>query len=243
MKNLAAAYKQETLILNRTRFSKSDSFYFELFRIPEVLNRLKQYKEILNENDIKIPFWVYNLTENFKIYTEGGNQVYLTHFLISLGLFDRYLSKNGWPKYIIGKDPLISVILGETSFEDQILILTKGYCQESQGLELYESSSYYNIRTGTFHLTGLKRKQLNSDVSSIITYIKKNIDSTWDSSFQFLTPHTDQFMQDLESKGIFAKDFLGSDSSLKWLWPIWKRNQIKQLKKFSKDTSKTEQLY
>lgn len=243
MKNLAATYKQETLILNSTQFSKSDSFYFELFRIPEVLNRLKQYKEILNENDIKIPFWVYNLTENFKIYTEGGNQAYLTHFLISLGLFDRYLSKNGWPKYIIGKDPLTSVILGETSFEDQILILTKGYCQESQGLQLYESSSYYNIRTGSFHLTGLKRKQLNSDISSIMTYIKKHIDSTWDSSFQLLTPHTDKFMQDLESEGVFVKDFLGSDPSLKWLWPIWKRNQIKQLKKFSQDTSKAEQLY
>ena len=243
MKNLASAYKQDILILNNTYFSKSDSFYFELFRIPEVLNRLKQYKEILNENDMNIPFWVYNLTENFKIYTEGGNQRYLVHFLISLGFFDRYISKNGWPKYIIGRDPLISVVLGETSFEEQVLLLTKGYCQESQGLQLYETSSYYNTSTGSFHLTQLKRKEALPDIKSILCYIKREIDSGWDSSFQLLSPHAEGFMEDLKNQGIFPKDFLEFDSSLKWLWPLWKKNQIKNLKKFSRETSKERQRF
>lgn len=243
MNNLAKSYQQNILILNNTYFSKSDSFYFELFRVPEVLNRLKQYKEILNENDMSIPFWVYNLTENFKIYTEGGNQKYMIYFLTSLGFFDRYISKKGWPKYIIGKDPLISVILGETSFEEQALLLTKGYCQESQGLQLYETSSYYNTKTGVFHLTQLKRKEVNPDMKSILGHIKENLNSSWDSSFQLLAPHTEDFMEDLKAKGVFAKDFLEMDSSLKWLWPVWKRSQIKYLKEFSKNRSKTKKLF
>jgi len=236
MKNLATNYKQDTLILDGISFSKSDSFYFELFRIPEILNRLKQYKEILNENDMRIPFWVYNLTENFNIQTEGGNQKYMSYFLTSLGFFDRYISRRGWPKYIIGKDPLISVVLGESSFEDQVLILSKGYCQESQGLQLYETSSYYNMNTETFHLTGVKRKQQSPHLLELITCIKENIDPSWDSSFQFLIPHTDKSSQELEKAGVFAQDFLSSDPSLRWLWPIWKRSQIQELKKLLKES-------
>jgi len=234
MKNLAGVYKQNTLILNNAYFSKSGSFYFELFRIPEILNRLKQYKEILNENDIKIPFWLYNLTENFKIYTEGGNQRYLTHFLMSLGFFDRYITKNGWPKYIVGKDPLISVVLGESSFEEQALLLTKGYCHESPSLQLYETSSYYNTRTGVFHLTQLTKREAGPEMQSILSYIKENVDMDRESSFQLLSPHTESFMEELRTQGIFAKDFLEQDSSLKWLWPAWKRNQIKNFKELSK---------
>ena len=233
--------RQEALILNSTYFDRSDSFYFELFRIPEVLNRLKQYKEILNENDFSIPFWVYNLTENFKIHTEGGKQRLLTHFLTSLGLFDRYIVKKGWPKYIIGKDPLISVILGETSFEEQALLLTQSDCKESQGFQFYEISSYYNARTDLFHLTQLKRRAVDSDMDSILTCMKSQ-DFSLENSFQLLTPHTELFMDELKSKGVFAKDFLELDSSLKWLWPIWKRNQIKHLKEHSKNRLNTRHL-
>ena len=242
MKTMATKYRQDTLILENTSFFKNDNFYFELFRIPEVLNRLKQYKEILNENDIKIPFWVYNLTENFKIRTEGANQAYLTHFLMGLGLFDRYLTKQGWPKYIIGKDPFLSVILGESSFEDQILILSEGYLQESQGFQLYETSSYYNTSTGTFHLTGLTMRDQKASLSSLVTFIKENREEHWnDSSFQFLIPHNDKTKIELENLGVFAKDFLGIDSSLRWLWPIWKRSQIQERKKILE--AKNRHLY
>ena len=224
-------YNQKTLILNKTCVSKNDSFYFELFRIPEILNRLKQYKEILNENDIKIPFWVYNLTEDIQLHSEGGGERHLTHFLTGLGFFDRYISKYGWPKYIIGKDPLISVVLKESSFEEQALLLTKGFYQESQGFHLYETSSYCNVRTGCFHLTGLKRKKIKSDIKSIFSYVKEKQDD--EDSFQFLTPHEEHFMEALQTNGVFPKDFLEVDTSLKWLWPLWKKNQISQFNKVS----------
>ena len=234
MKNvIRGAYKQDVLILNKGCLSKNDSFYFELFRIPEILSRLKQYREVLTENDINIPFWVYNLSENLKIHTEGGNKDYLLNFLISLGFFDRYVSRNGWPKYIVGVDPLISLVLGEISFEEQILLLTKGYCQESSKLQLYEVFSYYNIKTGFFSLTKLNKIEAGYSIEDIAGYIKENVGDSYDYFYQLLSPHSEEIMRDLRSKGIFPKDFLEADTSLKWLWPKWKRDQINRLKQFS----------
>ena len=243
MKNvISGAYKQDVLILNKGCLSKNDSFYFELFRIPEVLNRLKQYREVLNENDINIPFWVYNLSENLKIHTEGGNKGRLLKFLTSLGLFDRYVSRSGWPKYIVGVDPLISVVLREISFEEQILLLTKGYCQVSSHLQLYEVFSYYNMKTGVFNLTKLKKIEAGYNIEDIAGYIKKNVDDNYDYFYQLLSPHSEDTMRDLRSKGIFPKDFLQVDNSLKWLWPIWKRDQISRLKQFSGNHYKSRSL-
>ena len=224
---------KSVLILNRPHVITDNNFYIEIFRIPEVLNRLRQYREILNENDMNIPIWVYCLTQDIKSLV-GSPQPFVLHFLVSLGLFDRYTSRNGWPSYIIGSDPLMSLIAGEISFEEQVLLLTNGYCQESGELQLYQASSYYNNKTGSFCLTSLKRRGRGPSLKEILINLqekfKKNEDFT-DWAFQLLSPHEDDFMDDLKSYGIFSKDFLEWDQGLKWLWPLWKRTQMKHLKK------------
>ena len=57
------------------------------------------------------------------------------------------------------------------------------------------------------------------------------------SSFQLLLPHSADFMSELKSKGLFPKDFLEFDSSLKWIWPSWKKLQLKGLKEKSLHSS------
>ena len=222
--------KKDILILNQPYIVTDDPFYFQLFRIPEILNRLKQYREVLNENDITIPLWVYNLTQDLKILTEG-RQSFILDFLVNLGFFDRYISHSGWPQYIIGSDPLISVLVGEISFEEQALLLSHGYCQNSSKNQLYQVSSYYNTHTGSFYLNSLKKMPVGHTVKEFLEYLKTYLKQDWGEwFFQMLSPHEEEFMNGLKSKGIFVKDFLESDSSLKWLWPSWKKIQLQSFK-------------
>ncbi len=233
MKNGKKIYKANAvLILNKPSVITENNFYMEVFRIPEVLNRLRQYREILNENDIHIPIWVYCLTQNIKNLM-GNPQPFVLSFLINLGLFDRYVGRNGWPSYIIGSDPLISLIAGEISFEEQILLLTNGYCHESGLFQLYQANSYYNNQTGSFCLTNLKRRNKGNSIKEISTNLIQKNESWTDWNFQLLSPHDEDFMDNLNSFGIFPKDFLEWDQDLKWLWPIWKKTQIQYIKKRS----------
>ena len=224
---------KSVLILNRPNVITDNNFYVEVFRIPEVLNQLRQYREILNENDMQVPVWVYCLTQDIKSLM-GSPQPFVLNFLINLGLFERWIAKNGWPQYIAGSDPLISVIAGEISFEEQVLLLSNGYCQESGKIQLYQASSHYNNQTGSFCLTNLRKRRISHSLKDILLYLKQNLkaDESWaDWSFQLLSPHEEGFMEDLKSYGVFPKDFLEGDPSLKWLWPIWKRTQMQYLKK------------
>ena len=231
MSNPKKIYRRDILILNQPYISKEDHFYFQLFRIPEVMNRLKQYREILNENDITIPLWVYSLTQDLKILTESSQQPFILNFLINLGFFDRYISCNGWPQYIIGSDPLISVIVGEVSFEEQILLMSHGYCHESAKVQLYQVSSYYKRQTGSFYLNNIKKLKPADTLEDCLKFFKVRLKKDWGNwFFQLLSPHEEEFMVELRTKGIFARDFLESDSSLKWLWPSWKKVQLRYLK-------------
>lgn len=225
---------KSVLILNRPNVITDNNFYVEVFRIPEVLNRLRQYREILSENSINIPIWVYCLTQDIKSLM-GSPQPFVLNFLINLGLFDRWIAKNGWPQYIIGADPLISVITGEISFEEQALLLSNGYCQESVKLQLYQASSYYNSQTGSFCLTNLKKQQVKPSLREILSRLQQGFKKDGDDClFQLLSPHEESFMDDLKSCGVFPQDFLEGDQALKWLWPIWKRTQMQCLKKQSR---------
>ena len=229
MKNLKDTHKKDILVLNTPHIVSTDSFYFKIFRVPEILNRLKQYRQILSENDLNIPLWVYNLTQDLNIVTEG-HKPYILNFLVNLGFFDRYVAKNGWPKYIIGTDPLMSVITDEISYEEQALLLTQGYCQPSEDFQLYQAKSYYNTKTSSFYLTSLRKEEISGSFTSLYDYLNEYEDLQKDWYLQLLSPHEDSFMDQLQSRGIFVRDFLSSDSSLRWLWPVWKKSQISKSK-------------
>ena len=70
---------KSVLILNRPHVITENNFYIDIFRIPEVLNRLRQYREILSENNMNIPIWVYCLTQDIKSLM-GSPQPYVLNF-------------------------------------------------------------------------------------------------------------------------------------------------------------------
>lgn len=204
----------------------------EFFRIPEVLNYLRQYREVLSENKMDIPLWVYCLTQDIKNLKEAPKP-FILDFLINFGLFNRRISRQGWPQYIVGYDSLMSVLSGEISFEEQALLLSNGYCQKNEKLQVYRASSFYNNQTGSFCLTSLKKKLVSSSLSEVLNYLKQKIKENskeGESFFYLLSPHKEDFMENLKSHGIFPKDFLEEDQALNWLWPIWKKMQVWNLR-------------
>ena len=226
----ANIYRSHTvLILNRLNLIKKGHFYMDLFRIPEVLNRLRQYKDLLNENHIRVPLWVYGLNQGIKSLTDGLRPSIL-NLITGLGLFDRWTNKNGWPRYIVGADPLISLITGELNFEEPALLSAKKSFLEGGKLYLYKAGSYYNKQTESFCLTSLKQKQTESSLKEILNSLKetfkKNNEDMEEWIFQLLSPHEEGLMDDLKSQGVFPRDFMEWDQDLKWLWPVWKKAQM-----------------
>ena len=228
-----SSLSESVLILNRPNVITENNFYVDIFRIPEVLNRLRQYREILSEHDMNIPIWVYCLTQNIKSLM-GSPQPFVLNFLVSLGLFDRYISKKGWPQYILGSDPLMSVLASEAAFEEQVLLLTNGYCQESTELQVYKAKSYYNNKTASFCLTNLKQKYRSQSLKKVLSFLKQNSmreEGLMELVFQLLSPHKEEFTDDLKLYGLFPREFLEWDQDLRWLWPIWKKTQMRVLRK------------
>ena len=229
--NAQSSLPQFILFLNRPNLQAGDKFYMEILRIPEVLSCLRQYKDILNENEIDIPLWLYGLTHKLKIL-DSKPKFSVLGFIISLGLFDRWTARHGCPQYIVGSDPVMSVISGEISFEEQALLLSRGRFQDSGRLALYQArSSYLAKEKRDFCLLGLKRRQESSSLKEILLSLKQKIKKEGrelDCIFQFLTPHEREFTDRLQGMDIFPEDFLEEDADLNWLWPAWKRSQIQR---------------
>ncbi|MDE0092191.1 MAG: hypothetical protein OXN83_02765, partial [Oligoflexia bacterium] len=104
----------------------------------------------------------------------------------------------------------------------------QGYSQSGSKLQLYKASSYYNKQTGSFCLNSLTKLKTGHTMEEFLEYLKISLKTDWESYFfQLLSPHDIEFINDLQYKGVFPKDFLESDSSLNWLWPLWKKIQLR----------------
>ncbi len=215
--------KHSVLILNKPQILTKNNFYIKLFKVPEVLNRLRQYRELLSQNDINIPVWVYCLTQDITTL-RGTPQTEVVHFLVSMGLYDRYTSKMGWSDYILGSSSLISVISGENSFENELLDLTV-HRKSQHILSLIKTKSYYNTRTKKFCLTSLKVKMQSYSFKDILEHLESD-EEVVSKIYRFLCPHEDALLNYMKSIDISPRDFLEYDGNFRWLWPIWKRTQL-----------------
>ena len=164
------ATEEKVLVLNTPSSLKENNFYINMFRIPEVLNRLRQYREILSENDLNIPVWVYCITQDVKTLT-GSPRTSVLNLIVSLGLFDRYVAKQGWPHYLVGFNPLMSIITGEDTFEETALMLTASHSDSCGELFLYKVSSYINSKTNTSYLAGMKKIRGSCSLEKIMDYL------------------------------------------------------------------------
>ena len=213
------------MVVNKPSVLTRNNFYISIFKIPEVLNRLRLYRQLLQKHHINIPIWVYCLTQDIKTL-RGTPHPEVVNFLVSLGLFDRYVSKKGWPDYLIGSHPFASVVSGESTFEDMALNLSKPSYNYEEDLFLMKTKSYYDSRIKNYCLTSLKFQMQSIELESILEFIDKDRDEDSPFIYQLLNPHETEFFYILKSFSIYPREFLEWDSELKWLWPIWKKTQI-----------------
>ena len=216
--------KERVLIL--TPLFWEDNFYINMFRIPEVLSRLRQYREILSENSLDIPLWVYGISREMK-EVKGVPQPSILNLIVNLGLFDRYLAKQGWPRYLIGRRPLTGLIAGEDTFEQAVLNLTKERPHREASLCLYKINSYINSKTNTSYLTSLKKLGGGDSLEKIMDYLKNRYETEsphLERIVQFLGPNKQGLKRLIESFNLYVQDFLEADEGLRWLWPLWKKS-------------------
>ena len=226
MHNLDKIGSKSLLILNKPQFLTTNDFYVRLFKVPEIFNKLRNYRELLSQNHINIPIWIYCLIQDISTL-RGTAQIEVVNFLISMGLYERYTSKLGWPDYILGSGSLISVITGESTFENEILDLTANPKDQEQVLSLIKTKSYYSTKTKNFCLTNLKVEMQSYSLKDIFKNLnQKSDDEPQNIVSYFLCPHEDGLLDYMNSIGVSSRDFLEYDEDLKWLWPIWKRTQL-----------------
>lgn len=213
------------LILNRPAVLNRNDFYINICKIPEVLSRLCQYRELLSDNEITIPLWVYYMTQDLGNIKGVLPQPAILNFIVNLGLFDRYISKKGWPDYMTGTQPLISAVTGEESFEGISLLLTHGYKWNEEDFSLYKVHSYYNTKTNSSALTSLKKINEFSSFNRVLDRLSQ-YERRDSLVFQLLSPNEQHLKYQLESLHLTVRDFLEEDEGLRWLWPLWKRAQL-----------------
>ena len=225
MLNFKETSRQQTLLLlNKPQVLTENDFYTNLFKIPEVFNRLRNYRELLSKNSIDVPIWVYCLTQDITTL-KGTPQTQIVYFLISMGLYDRYILKSGWPDYILGSEPLISVISNESTFENEALNLTIGRKNQKQ-LSLLSLKSYYNEKMKKYYLTNLKLEASSYSFKNIIQSLNKKKGGSTNFIYRFLSPHQDNLLNYMKSLNVVPRDFLEYDQDLSWLWPTWKKTQL-----------------
>lgn len=220
--------KTSILILNKP-YVLGDLLCRNIFKVPEILNRLRQYREVLYKNGVNVPVWVYCITQDIRTLKEPA-QMEVVYFLVSLGLWDRLLSREGWPNYLLSAKTIASVIEDENLFQEQSLILAKNARLpiDTDPYILQKAQSFYNSKTESFQLTKLKQSnQFLTLKEGVIALVNQK--SEHNKVYQFLAPHNSQTLDELLSINIEPRDFLQGDQDLKWLWPDWRRAQIKNL--------------
>ena len=232
--------EEKILILNRPVSLKESDFY--MFRIPEVFNRLRRYREILSEKSLKTPPWVYNITKEESHPSASSNRLVLS-LIIGLGLFDRSVARHGWPKYLAGGAPMISIVTGQRTFESVILALAEKREEDTQTIFLYQTGSFINRPTNAPYLSRLKRVRSFASIRALASYLKTLLEAAQQPVVQFLSPNEERLAKELQPLCPCIQDFLESDVGLRWLWPIWKKAQLKNLKSLSLQSERNRSVF
>ena len=208
--------EQRVLITNTPFLLFYRDFYVHFFRIPEVLNRLEQYREVLKKNELSIPVWLYCSTEKIQTLKEAP-RISVLNFIVKLGLLDRYIEKQGWPSYVIGQEFLLSSSFKKDIFEKWALYFTFNDYKISDKLAFYKVH-FFLPKFSFSHLEFLEESSSLKDLLSLCE------PHEIPSLFQLISPD-DAKVQSL-LREFSVGHFLERDEGLKWLWPIWKKNEI-----------------
>ena len=130
-------------------FSSSPILSVDVFRhcirVPEVMERVIEARQILNIHRWPVPIWMMALMDKGEDVNIPSH-LYFMSFLLSMGFYDRLCRLFGVPRFLMGFAPAVCVCAEVKNFEKTVMEMAAGYPfskreTEKQIFKIYRKSS------------------------------------------------------------------------------------------------------
>ena len=193
---------------------KSNDMFLHCSRIPDVMNRTIRAREILKRYRIKPPAWMFGLAEKGEVFSSPVH-LRLMSFLISVGLYDRLIRKNGAPDFLIGSSQALLVSARIKTFEKSVIKLFCGWQLRQDGLRVYQKKPNGALRFSLLHFSesieegALQKMAKKHKVGRCI-----------------LISPSSYSAQQKNTVALKVESLIEKDSQLSWFWPVLRQKQL-----------------
>lgn len=187
-------------------------------RIPDLMLCMNRARQILKSRGLPIPVWLWSLMEQREPFN-SVIQTRLMSFLVSVGLYERLIRITAaQPDFLVGVSPALCVCARSKTFEKILLNIVSGEDYDQKIVKVY------------------KRKSPTSPYFSL-QYFSKMENETFEkwSKKQYFNHYTSVLPVSKREKNrimkqtIALEEVIERDSLLSWLWPILKRQKMKNI--------------
>jgi len=211
-----------SLVLFSSSLVQSSNILNQYLRIPDVLARVVKAKGVLQKNKLPAPLWMYGLAEK-----KNTAQRYLASFLVTLGLYDRFVRFHGVPDLLMGSSLAVSVATRTKTFERSMIKILMGMHHASQAMRIYKRKADWSARisqkSARFSLLSFSKsvnhKLILQSLKQEYPLVKGVLISTHPLQCDIL-PTT--------QTGLSFKSFIDMDLRLEWLQALLRRSQIQK---------------
>ena len=196
----------------------------QYLRIPDVLARVVKAKVILQKNKLPVPLWMYGLAGKKK---NNIVQWHLASFLVTLGLYDRFVRFHGVPDLLMGSSLAVSVAARMKTFERSMIKILMGMPYASQAVRIYKKKTDWfdqiSHKSARFSLLSFS-KSVNHTL--ILQSLKQEYPL---ANGVLISVHPSQCDALFANQSILSfKNFVDMDLQLGWLQPLLRRSQIRK---------------
>ena len=216
----------DKLMLFSSSLIQTDGVLNQYFRIPDVLARIVKAKVTLQKNKLPVPLWMYGLSDK-----KENNPVKwrLASFLVTLGLYDRFVRSYSVPDFLVGSSLAVSVAARMKTFERSIFKILMGGQYHSQAIRVYRKRADQTLRglhrSARFSLLSFSK---SANYKLILQSLKQECSAKKGVLISVNPSKMGDLSLPLELNHFSFENFIHMDSQLEWLGPILHRNQIRR---------------
>lgn len=213
-----------SLVLFSSSLVQSSNMFNQYLRIPDVLARVVKAKGVLQKNKLPVPLWMYGLADKKK---NNIVQWRLASFLVTLGLYDRFVRFHGVPDLLMGSSLAVSVAARMKTFERSMIKMLMGMNYASQAVRIYKKrtdwSTQISQRAARFSLLSFS-KSVNHKL--ILQSLKQEYPL---AKGVLISAHPSQYnILSATQTDLSFKNFIDMDLQLGWLQALLRRSQIRK---------------
>ena len=228
--------KGKTAVIFPDRAVSSINMFIHCSRIPDIMVHVVKIREIYRRHKIPAPAYLFGLPSE-KGSLAGSNlassdrNFHLMSFVVSLGLYDRFLRLRGLPDLLIGGSPALLVSARVKNYEKTVIRMicsAEGWAG-SQSIRVYQSQrdktedSHFGMRLGLkFSLLYFSRTVGRGTWPNLIKEHKvRHCISLGDT----LSSLSRKRKATASTAGFSMEGLMETDPQLAWLLPILKKNR------------------